>query len=147
MYYKVIYLQKKDYTKGNLILRSSFSETYEFINQDNSQISAGIIFPKNSIDNNKSETFFKNEVNILKNLDHPYIANLEGYFEDQENYYILKEFCPHGNLKSLLNKRKTLTELEVQYYIYQIINLLIYLRRKKIIHRDLKLANLFISDK
>ena len=115
---KGISLLNKKYIKGNLIIRSSFSETYEFINQDNSHISSGIIFPKNIIDNKKSETFFKNEVNILKSLDHPYIASLEGYCEDQENYYILKEFCLHGNLKSLLNKDKILTEIEVQYYIY-----------------------------
>ena len=36
---------------------------------------------------------------------------------------------------------------EVQYYIYQLIQALSYLHHKTIIHRDVKLGNLFINDK
>lgn len=38
-------------------------------------------------------------------------------------------------------------EVEVQCYIYQIVNSLKYLHMNRIIHRDLKLGNLFLSDK
>jgi polo-like kinase 1 len=40
-----------------------------------------------------------------------------------------------------------LNELEVKYYVEQIISALKYLREKQIIHRDLKLGNLFLNEK
>lgn len=36
--------------------------------------------------------------------------------------------------------------MEVQYYLYQIVNSLIYLHQSKVIHRDLKLGNLFLNE-
>ena len=47
----------------------------------------------------------------------------------------------------LIRERKKLTIPEVQYYIYQLIQALNYLHHKSIIHRDVKLGNLFINDK
>ena len=40
-----------------------------------------------------------------------------------------------------------ITELEVKYYLFQIVNALKYLKNNKIIHRNLKLQNILISDK
>ena len=43
-------------------------------------------------------------------------------------------------------KPKALTEPEVRYYMKQIVESCVYLHRNKIIHRDLKLGNLFLND-
>ncbi|XP_033244023.1 serine/threonine-protein kinase polo-like [Drosophila miranda] len=46
-----------------------------------------------------------------------------------------------------LHKRwKSITEFECRYYIYQIIQGVKYLHDNRIIHRDLKLGNLFLND-
>ena len=50
-------------------------------------------------------------------------------------------------MNELLKRRKRLHELEVRYYIHQIISALEYLHKNRIIHRDLKLGNLFINEK
>ena len=50
-------------------------------------------------------------------------------------------------MNELLRRRKRLTELEVQCYMVQILNSLKYLHSHRVIHRDLKLGNLFLSDK
>lgn len=39
-----------------------------------------------------------------------------------------------------------MTEFETQYYLFQIVNGLKYLHKNKVIHRDLKLGNLFLND-
>ena len=44
-------------------------------------------------------------------------------------------------------RRKVLTELEVQCYMVQLVKALQYLHSHRIIHRDLKLGNLFLNDK
>lgn len=46
-----------------------------------------------------------------------------------------------------MKRRKRLTEIEVQYYTYQLIVALKYLHQNRVIHRDLKLGNLFLGEK
>lgn len=43
-------------------------------------------------------------------------------------------------------RRKTLTEPETRYYVYQILEGTLNLHQQGIIHRDLKLGNLFLND-
>jgi polo-like kinase 1 len=46
----------------------------------------------------------------------------------------------------LHRRRKTVTEPETRYFVKQIVEACIYLHEKRIIHRDLKLGNLFLND-
>ena len=50
-------------------------------------------------------------------------------------------------MNELIKRRKRLTELEVQCYLLQILHALKYLHKNRVIHRDLKLGNLFLSEK
>lgn len=72
--------------------------------------------------------------------------NFEHYFEDHDNVYILLEICHNETMNELLKRRKRLTELEVQCYLIQLLSVLTHLHKVKVIHRDLKLGNLFLSD-
>lgn len=49
-------------------------------------------------------------------------------------------------MMELHKRRKTITEYECRYYIFQIIQGVKYLHDNRIIHRDLKLGNLFLND-
>lgn len=86
------------------------------------------------------------EIKIHKSLHHQNIVNFEHYFEDHENVYILLEICNNETMNELLKRRKRLTEIEVQCYLFQLISVLSHLHKSKVIHRDLKLGNLFLSD-
>ena len=46
----------------------------------------------------------------------------------------------------LHKRRKAITEPETRYFVRQVISAQQYLHNRKIIHRDLKLGNLFIND-
>lgn len=46
----------------------------------------------------------------------------------------------------LVKRRKTLTESEVRYYMHQLVDACDYMHRNNVIHRDLKLGNLFLGD-
>ena len=89
----------------------------------------------------------ENELKILKHINHENIIEFEKQFEDKDNSYILTKLYKNKTLKELLNYPETLTELEVYYYSIQIINALKYLHIRNIIHRNLNLKNIFISDK
>jgi serine/threonine protein kinase len=45
-----------------------------------------------------------------------------------------------------MRRRKKLTELEVGYYINQLLNGLLEVHSQKVVHRDLKLGNLLIDE-
>ncbi|KAI0243937.1 Cell cycle serine/threonine-protein kinase cdc5/MSD2 [Massospora cicadina] len=87
----------------------------------------------------------RSEVKILKRLDHPNIVKYYHACEDGDFVYILMELCERKSLKDLLERRKILTEPEARYYLLQLLDVLEYLMSKRVIHRDLKLANIFLS--
>ena len=140
-------VQIKKYIKGRLLGKGGFAKCYEFINQETDHSSAAKIIPKKSLVKSRAKQKLISEIKIHKSLHHPNIVAFEHYFEDSENVYLLIEICLNQTLNELLKRRKKLTELEVQCYAVQIIKALKYLHAHRVIHRDLKLGNLFISDK
>ena len=87
------------------------------------------------------------EIKIHRSLHHNNIVGFEHFFEDSENVYITLELWSNQTLNELIRRRKRLHEIEAKWYIVQIISALKYLHGHRIIHRDLKLGNLFLSAK
>lgn len=55
------------------------------------------------------------------------------------------ELCQNNTLKEFLKTRVRITEFEAKCYMHQIIAGLEYLHGLNIIHRDIKLGNLFLN--
>jgi polo-like kinase 1 len=140
-------IQIRKYNKGRLLGKGGFAKCYEFICSENNKIFAAKVVTKSSLVKSRAKQKLISEIKIHKSLHHPQIVAFEHYFEDTENVYILLEMCQNQTLNELLKRRKRLTELEVQCYIVQLIKALKYLHSHKVIHRDLKLGNLFLTDK
>ena len=87
-----------------------------------------------------------NEIRIHRSLRHEHICKYEHCFEDIDNVYILMEYCPNGTLLDLLKSRKKLEEIEIRFYMFQVLKVLKYFRIQKIVHRDLTLKNIFLKD-
>ena len=58
----------------------------------------------------------------------------------------MTEFCNEGDLSSLLKKKKRLPESEVQKIMKDIISGFLEIGENKFLHRDLKLANIFMNN-
>jgi calcium-dependent protein kinase len=86
----------------------------------------------------------QNEINILKALSHPNIVKIYEFFDSPINYYIVTEFCKKGELFSYIKNKYSEKQLAVLFY--QVFSGLCYLHEKKILHRDLKLENLMVSE-
>lgn len=87
----------------------------------------------------------KTEIRLQKTIQHPHIAKLYQYFTDDENIYIVLEYCKNGNLAEYMRQNQRLLESEAIYYFLQTAFALEYLHTNQIIHRDLKLENLLLD--
>jgi polo-like kinase 1 len=140
-------LMVKRYTKGKFLGKGGFARVYEFMNLETRKITAVKMVPKATLTKSRAKQKLMTEIKIHRSLNHPHIVGFEHFFEDSENVYIMLELCTNQTMNELLKRRKRLTELEVQCYLLQVISGIKYLHAHKVIHRDLKLGNLFLSDK
>lgn len=84
---------------------------------------------------------------MLKMSQHPNIVGLIDLFENSEYYYIVLEYMQGGDLFDYIQARNfQLTELRVKELAYQIGLAIRYLHSYGIVHRDLKLENVMMSD-
>ena len=140
-------VQIRKYIKGRLLGKGGFAKCYEFTCMDTKKIQASKLVQKSTLVKSRAKQKLISEIKIHKSLHHPNVVGFEHYFEDTENVYILLEMCHNQSLSELLKRRKRLTEIEVQCFCVQLIKALKYLHSHRVIHRDLKLGNLFLSDK
>ena len=140
-------VQIRKYYKGRLLGKGGFAKCYEFKCSENNKVFAAKVVAKSGLVKSRAKQKLISEIKIHKSLHHPQIVAFEHYFEDTENVYILLEMCQNQTLNELLKRRKRLTEIEVQCYVVQLIKALKYLHSHRVIHRDLKLGNLFLTEK
>ena len=84
------------------------------------------------------------EIEILKNLEHPNIMKVYESFVDDHNYYIVSELCDQGHLLNKLEKLGKMDQIVVKFLMDQIFNAVAYLHSKNIMHGDLKLENVLL---
>ena len=136
------------YVLGEKLGSGSFGDCYLCISKDDNKEYAIKIMSKEKL-KQKNILFYlaKSEITIQQNLDYPKIVKIKEYIEDSKYIYIIQEYCKNNALSTLLSKRKYFTEIEVQNYIFQLIQGLHYLHSRKIIHRDIKPNNLLLDEK
>ena len=80
-------------------------------------------------------------------MNHQNIVKFLDFFEDTDNVYIVMELCSNSTLNDQVKRRKRLSELETKCYLLQIIDAVRHMHSHRVIHRDLKLGNLFINSR
>ncbi|PQE12763.1 hypothetical protein CJF30_00002647 [Rutstroemia sp. NJR-2017a BBW] len=88
---------------------------------------------------------FQTELQIHSKMNHPNIVKFHRAFTYDKCTYIAMELCPNASLMDMVKKRKYLTEPEVRFYTVQIAGAVKYMHAKGIIHRDLKMGNIFLD--
>ena len=107
---------------------------------------AGKIVPKSLLVKDHQREKMSQEIRLHKTLQHAYVVKLFNYFEDPNFVYVTLELCRRRSLMELHKRRKAITEPETRYFMNQILLGTKYLHDNKIIHRDLKLGNIFLND-
>ena len=143
-------MQIDDFTLGKRIGQGSFGEVYLTTRKGYDKLYATKKISKQKIEVPSIKKHFLDEIEILKTLNHKNIIKLETIRQSQNNFYIICEYYNGGGLYDCLKQYKIrygrpFPENIVQHFMRQIIDALVYLHQRKIIHRDLKLENLLIN--
>ena len=90
---------------------------------------------------------FSNEVEILRELDHPNIVGLHETWENPETCSLVTEFCPGGDLLDFVNRAGLpLHESAVFTIGVQVMRALKYMHNRNVIHADIKLENILLPE-
>lgn len=86
-----------------------------------------------------------NEVEIMKQIDHPHIVKIYEYFETEHHIFIVMELLEGGELFERIQNEKTFDEKAAKKIIKEILEAINYLHIKNIVHRDIKPENILFS--
>jgi hypothetical protein len=82
---------------------------------------------------------------ILQSLDHPFIVNLHGSFQDRKYLYLIMEFVVGGEFFTHLRRAGRFNNDSSCFYAAQIVLIFQYLHSKDVVYRDLKPENLLLD--
>ena len=97
---------------------------------------------KDSICDSENEEEIRNEIEVLKNLDHPNIMKIFEFFEDENNMYLINEYCGGGDIAGLMDKFGVFPEFLLKYVMFQVFLAISFLHSNKVVHGDIKRENI-----
>ena len=81
----------------------------------------------------------------MKKFNHPNIVSYLGCEQVENSLNIFLEYIPGGSISSLIQKFGKLDENLIKKFTQQILFGLQYLHKNKIVHRDIKGANILLT--
>lgn len=87
----------------------------------------------------------KNEINLLKSMDHPNIVKILEFYYSNNSFFLIMEYCNGEELYDQIIKYKHFSEEKAAYIMYQVLSAVFYCHNMSIIHRDLKPENILID--
>ena len=127
--------------------KGGFCTVYKAIFKENKKTYALKIINKLILKNEEEIKNIVNEIKIMNELDSPNLLKLITNFEDENNIYIILPICKNGQLYDVLHKsKKKVKNIYIKKYLYQTIQAINDLHKKKIIHRDIKPENILIDN-
>ena len=91
-------------------------------------------------------TRFTREVSLMKQMQHPFIAELFEIIQTPSAFYLVMEYADNGSMLEYVNSQGKLAEEEARKYFAELVSALDYLHNKKYVaHRDLKAENILLN--
>ena len=141
-----------DYEILQVLGGGSFSRVLKVKSKSNLEIYAMKKVDINYIieDQDLDQKYYENEALILKKLNHSNVCKCYNIFRYNNFLYFIMEFMNNGDLNSFyaanISLNVQIPEDKVWDIFYKCLNGLDYIHRQGLIHRDIKLSNLFLDD-
>ena len=90
---------------------------------------------------------YEREFQVLSTLYHENIINLRCTYVTEKNVFMVTEVVHGGELLEGITEEGSYSEADARRIIVQILKAVEYLHSKKVVHRDIKLENILMSDR
>lgn len=95
-----------------------FGEVRKCSNKKTGAVRAVKIIRKDTLDAKEKARFFQ-EIEIMRQLDHPNIVRLYEVYQDEKRFYLVTELCSGGELFDEITKRNFFSEQDAASIIKQ----------------------------
>ncbi|KAI5968620.1 CDC15 [Candida theae] len=130
---------------GTLVGNGAFASVYKAKNLATGHV---VAIKQIRLDSDQDVGGLMGEIDLLKILKHRNIVKYHGFVKTVSSLNVILEYCEGGSLRQLYKKRKSgLFEDEIVKYVREILAGLNYLHEQGVVHRDVKAANVLLSDK
>jgi len=134
-----------DFDIMKLIGKGSFAKVYLVRNRFNNKIYSMKKLNKPFIKKNKQEQNIINERILLSKMNYPFLVKLYCCFQDKEYLYFIMDFIQGGELFFHLHREIRFDDEKTRFYIAELILVLNFLHKNKIIYRDIKPENILLD--
>lgn len=134
------------YLIGEYIDKGSFSKVYALECCSSKKRLAGKFVSKEKLARFGIARKIWSEIKIHQVLRHKNIVQFLSYIDREKEIVIILEYCSKYSMVQVLHELQTLTLGEAKYFMCQIVSAVDYLHKNCIVHRDLKLGNLFVNN-
>ena len=138
---------RSKYLVGRLLGEGASASVKEVFTRDGHERRAIKIIAKEGEQYSESEDLMR-EVDVLRGIKHPCIAEIVEVVETEKNVSIIMEYAAGGDLFEQVsedNDSGKLVERNAKIQFYQIAHAIAFLHSKNICHRDLKLENILLA--
>lgn len=101
------------------------------------------------LNDNEQNTKNNNEISVFKSIHHPNLIQYIESFIHKDKLIIIMEYADGGDLSRVVQKHREskeyINESTIWKYFIQLFQGLRYIHSKKIIHRDIKCQNIFLT--
>ncbi|TCP57593.1 serine/threonine protein kinase [Tumebacillus sp. BK434] len=96
---------------------------------------------------NKGQPLYDYEIKVLQALDHPQIPKLLDRFTHERQLFFAMEHVSGRNLEDLIfDEGRTMCEPEALQVILELLDIVDYLHRKRLVHRDIRIPNVILQN-
>jgi len=136
---------EKNYDILEIVGKGGYGEVKKVMHKELGVIRALKIIAKAKYKTEAEIKMIKNEILIMKSVDHPNIVKLFEFFEDEDKIYIITEFCSGGQLYDKIISGGGFSENKAASIMKQLLSAIAHCHQRKIVHRDIKPENILVE--
>lgn len=134
------------YSTGRKLGKGGFAVCFEGKSKRTSEVFA-LKVVKAKVEQKKMMEKFRTELQIHAKMHHPNIVEFLRAFTIEDHTYVVLQLCPNGSLTEMVKTRSCLSLPEVRRFMIQICGGVKYMHKRSVIHRDLKMGNIFLDER